>query len=176
MVLTILASILLGSIILGISRNNLQTGTVVDQNRIDILAVSLGTSIIEDATNLRFDEKSIGKDLTSKTSLTVKGSLGIESTESALNPKGFNDFDDYNCYNSNPKKDTILVPGSGKKVIFWTFCNVTYVDENDPRINAAAATWHKRISLRIFRPGMNDSANKTDTIRMSSVYSYWYFR
>lgn len=172
--LTIIAMLLLSTIVLSLNRGNFTTSTTIDQNRINILAVSLATSIIEDATSLPFDEKTIGAAVTATTSLS--GTLGIEGSESASNPQGFDDFDDYNCYASATKKDTILVPGSTAKVIFHTFCNVIYVSKDDPRIKSAAATWHKKISLRVFRPGMNNEKGQTDTIKMSSVYSYWYFR
>ncbi|MEI7813084.1 MAG: hypothetical protein WCJ01_11785 [Ignavibacteria bacterium] len=174
--LTILAMVLLTVTIINVNRNNLTTSTVLDQNRIDILAISLATSIIEDATSLAFDEKTIAAAVASSSSLTAAASLGIDGTETAAKPNLFDDFDDYGCYVATPKKDTIAVPGSTASVIFWTLCQVDYVNPGNPNTVSASPTYHKRIKLRIFRPGMNDAAGKTDTIKMTSVYSYWYFR
>ena len=176
LMLTILAMVLLTVTIINVNRGNLTTSTILDQNRIDILAISLATSIIEDATSLAFDEKTVGAAVATTSSLTTAASLGVDGTETATKPALFDDFDDYDCYATTPKKDTIAVPGSTASVIFWTLCQVDYVNLNSPNTVSASPTYHKRIKLRIFRPGMNDETGKTDTIKMTSVYSYWYFR
>ncbi len=169
--LTIVALMLLTSVILTTNRGFLTTNTTMSENRIDILGISVANSIMEDATNLAFDENTVGAAITTPAVLTPSSSLGLDGTyETRTNPSPFDDFDDYNCYKTNPKLDTIAVPGSTTKVYFSTYCRVDYVDGNNPDNISTSQTYHKRLSLRVFSPGM------TDTIKMSTVYSYWYFR
>jgi hypothetical protein len=180
--LTIVAMILLSTVILTVNTGILTTNTTMAENRIDILAVSLANSIIEDATSLSFDENTVGAAVATSTAFTSSSSLGIDgttlgtdgTTENRNNPAGFDDFDDYDCYDYlHPKIDKIYVPGatSGRDTVYFkTFCIVSYVDGNNPDNVSTTQTYHKRLSLRVFCPGM------TDTVRMSTVYSYWYFR
>ena len=168
--LTIFAMVLLSSVILTVNRGFITTNTTMNSNRVDILAVSLGNSIMEDATGLAFDEKTVGAAISSTSSLTASTSLGLDAGESSSNPNSFDDFDDYNCYKTTPKVDTIGVPGTTNKFTFNTYCRVDYVSPNNPDQISTSQTYHKRLQLRIFSPGM------ADTIKMSTVYSYWYFR
>lgn len=168
--LTIFAMVLLSAVILTVNRGFLTTNVTMAENRVDILAVSLGNSIIEDATSMAFDEQTVGAAVSSPTSLTSSTLLGLDSGESSSNPSSFDDFDDYNSYKTNPKVDTIGVPGTTNKYTFKTYCKVDYVDPNNPDNITANKTYHKKIQLKIFSPGMSD------TVRMSTVYSYWYFR
>jgi hypothetical protein len=171
--ITIFAIILLSTVILTVNRGFMSTNSTMNENRIDILGVSLANSIIEDATSLAFDEKTYGAAITTPTALTAVSSLGLETGESRNNPTGFDDFDDYNCYKSVAKVDKIYVPGaaSGRDTVYFnTFCKIEYVDGNTPDNVSTSPTYHKRISLRVYSPKM------TDTIRMATVYSYWYFR
>ena len=170
MMLTIGAFVLLGVIILSVNAGFLTVNTTVYSSRVDIMAVSLANSIIEDAASLAFDEKTVGAAITSTSSLTAPASLGLDGTENRSIVNSFDDFDDYNCYRTNPKLDTILVPGSTSKFIFSTYCAVDYVDPANPDNISSTATYAKRLKLRTYLPGM------TDTIRISKVYSYWYFR
>jgi MSHA pilin protein MshD len=142
----------------------------MNNSRVDIMGVSLGNSIMEDATSLAFDENTYSAAVTSTNSLTAVASLGLDGSESRTNPAGFDDFDDYNGYRTTAKLDTVVVPGTTRKFIFNTFCAVDYVDPNNPDNVSATRTYHKRIKLRVFTPGMDD------TIKLSTIYSYWYFR
>ena len=102
----------------------------------------------------------------------VTGNYGpnILSSENINFPENFNDFDDYNCYKTIPKVDTLKFEGTNRKIIFNTFCRVDYVNQNSPNTISSIRTWHKRMVVSVIATGM------TDTIKMSSVYSYWYFR
>jgi hypothetical protein len=154
-----------------VNRGTINTETTMIQNRYDIMAVSLATSIIEDATQLAFDSKTDGAAITATTSLTSASSLGIETGESKTYPAGFDDFDDYNCYKTTPKVDEIGYTGSTRKVIFHSLVRIDYVNGNNPGgAVSSTQTYHKRMQVRVYSPGLQD------TIRMSTVYSYWYFR
>lgn len=170
MMLTIAAMFLLSMVILTTNRGFLTTSTTMYQSRYDILGVSLATSIIEDATGLSFDEATHSAAITSTSSLTASTSLGLDGTESRSRPDLFDDFDDYNCYKTNPKLDTLVIQGTTQKMIFDSYCRVDYTVQDDPNTITTSKTYFKKISIKVFAPGM------TDTVRMSSVYSYWYFR
>ena len=170
MMLTIAAMFLLSMVILTTNRGFLTTNTTMYQSRYDIIGVSIATSIIEDATGLAFDEKTVGAAITSTASLTASSSLGLDGTESASRPDLFDDFDDYDCYKTSPKLDTLVIQGTTQKMIFNSYCTVDYVVQDVPNTITTSKTYFKKISVKVIAPGM------TDTVKMSSVYSYWYFR
>jgi len=170
MMLTIAAMFLLSMVILTNNRGFLTTSTTMYQSRYDIIGVSLGTSIIEDATGLPFDEQTVGKAITSPNSLTASTALGIDGTETRTRPDLFDDFDDYNCYKTSPKLDSLVIQGTTKKMYFNSYCRVDYVAQDAPNTITTNKTYFKKISVKVYAPGM------TDTVRLSSVYSYWYFR
>lgn len=170
MIMTLFAMILLTTLVLSINQGYLVTHSTMSNNRIDIMALSLANSIIEDATSLPFDAKTVGAAITGTNVLTPAASLGLDNGESRNNPGGFTDFDDYNCYRTNPRLDTLIVPGTQDMILFRTYCAVDYITADAPDQVSASATYHKRIKLRIYSPGLDD------TIRISTVYSYWYFR
>lgn len=170
MLITIGAIFLLGSVILTVNRGLLSSNTVMIDNRYGIIAVSLATSTIERASNKAFDEQSDTLGLSSVTSLTLSGNLGLDSGESINDPDTFDDFDDFNCYRNTPKADTLVLEGTANKIIFYTNCQVDYVRADAPETISSNRTWHKRMMVKVYSPGIQD------TIRLSTVYSYWYFR
>ena len=176
MMMTILGMVLLSVVILTMNRGFYNTNTTMAYSRYNILGISVANSIIEDATGQRFDEITTGAQ-TSTSVLTASTSLGIESGESGTNPKTFDDFDDYNVYKTNPRYDTILVTGTTKKIIFSSICKVDYVTASNPSTTTTTKTWHKRLRLWVYCPELRDPKTLvTDTIKLSTVFSYWYFR
>lgn len=170
MLITIGAIFLLSMVILTTNRGLITTNTTMIDNRYGIIGVSLATSTIEKATSRAFDHNTDTLSIDALSLLTNVNQLGLETGENSTNPDGFNDFDDYNCYRVTPKVDSLNFEGTTKKIVFNTYCNVDYVSGVDPRTVSNQREWHKRITVRVISPGM------TDTIKMSSVYSYWYFR
>jgi hypothetical protein len=170
MMLTIGAFFLLAVVILTVNRGLLTNNSVMIDNRYGILGVSLANSMMERATSKAFDEQSDTLGLTSTNSLTVVSSLGLDADETKNNPDSFDDFDDFNCYKTAPKSDTLLLEGTDKEVIFDTFCQVDYVEASNPEKISTNRTWHKRLIVSVTSTGLQD------TIRLSTVYSYWYFR
>jgi hypothetical protein len=172
MMLTILAMVLLSSVILTVNRGFLTTNSTMENNRVDILAISLANSIIEHASSLSYDEKTVGAAITKTISLTPYTSLNLESPEKRDSTNTFDDFDDYNCYRTNPKVDSIEVPGTSplKKFYFKSYCSVDYVDSTNPDVVSTSQTWNKKLTVRIFSPNM------ADTIRLSTVYCYWRYQ
>ena len=170
MMLTIAAVFLLSMVILTTNRGLITTNTTMVDNRYGILATSLATSTIERATSKAFDNNTDTLAINTTSSLTNVNALGIETGESRNYPQNFNDFDDYNCYRTTPKLDTLTFEGTSRSIIFNTLCSVDYVNPNSPMTISNSRTWSKKITVSVFATGMSD------TIRMSSVYSYWYFR
>jgi MSHA pilin protein MshD len=170
MMLTIAAMFMLSMVILTANRGALTTSTTMYESRYDILGVSVANSIIEDATSLAFDKNSLGHNIDALDELTFKNDLGLDNNENRNNPVGFNDFDDYNCYRTNPKLDTVQITGTTQRMMYSSYCRVDYVSASDPNTISNDKTYHKKLTLKVFAPGM------ADTLRMSTVYSYWYFR
>lgn len=141
--------------ILRMNNNILSTDETVMDSKIGILAISIGTSLIEEASKLHFDESTRTNPVNNLNYLTPVSSLGQES------PGVFDDFDDYNNYT---KHDTIY------SIPFHTRCLVTYINPTNPNGSSSNRTWHKKLTVKI----ANDFSK--DTLELSTVYSYWYFR
>lgn len=170
MLITIGAIFLLSLVILRVTTTLLTTSDVLDRSKLDILATSLATSIIEEANDKAFDANTVAG--AAGSTAILSSTLGKEAGE---NYPFFNDFDDYNCYKDTPKHDTIYL-ASGDSVIFDTFCNVNYVLDTEPDKPVAQKTWHKLLSVKVTSDAlMDENTNKQDTIKMSTVFSYWAF-
>jgi len=163
------AMMLLSVTILGINSKSLSTSNVLYNTKFGVLAVSLGTSIIEEASAKEFDLAGSSDAITSLTQLTASSGLGPASGEVYPN---FNDFDDYNWLH---KVDSVKI-NSKTFAAFIIDCRVRYVSESNPTVISTDKTWHKRIDVSVTSPSMKNANNKQDTIRLSSVYSYWHFR
>ena len=173
------AMLLLSMTILGVNGKFLNTSTVLYNTKFGVLAVSLGTSIIEEANGKAFDLAGSEDAITSLTQLTPPSGLGRASGEYYPD---FNDFDDYNWLH---KVDTIKIASSFYHdslkafAVFAIDCRVYYVSETNPTtIVSNATTWHKRIDVSVTSPSMKSAKdpNKQDSVKLSSVYSYFHFR
>lgn len=162
MMITIAAMMLLTVVILRVNTNFFNTSNLMYETKFGVMAVSLGTSIIEEASSKAFDANSVDMSLGNVNSLTNPNSLGKETGE--VYPD-FDDFDDYNGYTKNTSGDPTF-----QSAVFNASCVVKYV--NPPNLNSFtnSRSWHKKISVTITSPSM------VDTVKMSTVFSYWYFR
>ncbi len=141
--------------ILRMNNNILSTDETVMDSKVGILATSIGTSLIEEASKLAFDENTRTDPVNSLSLLTPSLSLGQEVSGV------FDDFDDYNNYTQN---DTIY------SIPFRTVCRVTYIEPSNPDGTTSNRTWHKKLTVKI------SSDFSRDTLELSTIYSYWYFR
>lgn len=158
MLLTMGAMILLSTLILRVNNNfAVNTSTVYD-SKFDILGTSIGASVIEEAMGKAFDEASSDTSASSLNDFTAPNKLGPETGEVYPN---FNDFDDYNGYT---KIDSTM-----PSAVFKIACTVNYVDPSTPDVISNSITWTKRISVTV------TSISMKDTVRLSSLFSYWYF-
>jgi hypothetical protein len=157
--LTIGAFILLAVIILRVNNSFLSTDTVVQESKFGVLAVSIGSSIIEEANRKAFDQATVGNAVNSLNLLTQASKLGPENGEKY---SSFNDFDDFNGY------DTTIT--NLPSATFNARCVVCYVDPSNPDVAVNTQTWNKKITVYVTSP------SSTDTMRLSSIFSYFYFR
>jgi len=159
MLITVAAMVLLATLILRMNNTFSNSTDTVYDSKFAILATSLGNSIIEEASDKSFDEATDSIAVSSLNDLTPSGSLGPESGEVYPN---FNDVDDYNGF--------VKVDSTLPSAVFKATCKVDYVNPNSPEVTSTARTWTKRISVTI------TSISMADTVRLSSLYSYWVFR
>lgn len=157
--LTLGALMLLSFLALRMNTNLLSTEELMQNSKYGVLGISLATSIIEEANLKAFDEKSIDTSLTNVNGLTAVGSLGKESGET------YPDFDDFDDFNNYTRTDSTM-----PSAVFNIACEVVYVSSTNPEATSSSRTWHKKITVSV------TSKNMTDTVRVSSVFSYWYYR
>lgn len=156
--LSIGALILLSTVVLRVNTGLLTTKEVMNESKFGVLAVSLAQSIIEEASNKAFDASTVGNPVYDQSLLTSVAGLGPSSSEHYPN---FNDFDDFNDYT----KDVTNLPSAN----FHISCSVFYVDPNTPNVASGNKTWNKKIVVTVTSP------SSKDTVRLSSIFSYWYF-
>ncbi len=166
MMITLGAVLLLSTIVLRVNGSQLANQDSMQNNKFGILAISLATSVIEEASEKAFDEASTSNFLNSTSLLTPHGSFGPEP---GLNPDStweildsletYDDFDDYHNYSN---RDSTM-----PSAIFDVSCQVNYVNPSDPNFITSSNTWHKMISVTVSSPFMRD------TVKMSKVFSYW---
>lgn len=156
--LSIGAMMLLSILLLRVNDNFTTTDTVLQDSKLGILATSIATSQIEEISRLAFDECTDSNSTNNLADLTPAASLGPEAGET------YPYYDDIDDYNGFTKTDTSMT------AVFNIACKVEYVSSASPDAASAVPTWNKKITIMVTSPSM------TDTIRASTIYSYWYFR
>jgi len=152
------ALLILSLTILRVNTSILSTDVVLQDSKLGVLAVSVATSIIEEASKKAFDAATADDAVIDLSALTSPYSLGPGIGET---PETFNDFDDYHEYT---KQDTI------NTIDYNVACQVNYINPANVDGIIMEKTWHKKITVNITSSLMND------TLKFSSVYSYWQFR
>jgi hypothetical protein len=180
MMLVVCALSILGILVLNANRTVLETNDTQNQSEFGINAVSLATSVVEEAMGKMFDEViadsntgelSDPKQLTSSVGL---GKEGADAYRSGVND--FNDFDDFHnlfLVYKNPVDSLataeadkeIEVPGIRDR--YFVRSEVVYVAGADPDVAVAARTWHKKIIVTV------TSSSSKDTLIYPALMSYW---
>lgn len=169
MIITIGAMTLLGLILLRVNNNFLSTNTVLMENKFGVVAVSLATSIMEEAKSKSFDAKTDTNSVQYTSDLTAAGSLGPAYSETYPN---FNDFDDYDGLHIQTAGDSTFA-----SAVFDISCEVYYVQPTNPDVKYNDRTWHKKLTVTVTSQSMQDiQTAEQDTIQMSTIFSYWYYR
>ncbi len=153
--LAIGALLILSLNILRMNNSILITDEVVLDSKVGVLATSIGTSLIEEASKLAFDENTKSDPIVDLSSLTNSGSFGQEVGGV---------FDDFDDYHGHIQQDTIFT------IPFTSVCQVNYINANNPDGSTTSKTWHKKLTVRIY------SDFSRDTLELSTIYSYWFFR
>ena len=163
MLITVGAMLLLSLVILRVNNSFLSTSDVLLNSKYNVVAISLAASMIEEANGKAFDHNTEASPVNNLASLTPSDSLGPESGEDRYT---FNDFDDFNGF---AILDTFVVD-SLLLGVFNISCQVNYITAASPNTDAGTATWNKSLSVLV------TSSSMTDTVSMSTIYSYWNFR
>lgn len=169
MILALGAMILLTILIMNTNKTTLATEDVMYDSNFGITATSIASSIIEDASKKRFDKVTAVYDPTDSsyyavsdvTDFTPAADLGIDSGEDLTDPKSFDDFDDYNNFST--------IDSTMPSAIFKATCRVVYVTNTALDDSSNSQTFHKKITVKVWSKSMSD------TMVMSSIYSYWNF-
>ena len=182
MMLVIGAVVLLGVLILNANSSVYQATDTMYTSEFGVTAISLATSIVEEASGKMFDKAIADTNAAAvydSSYFTAPGLLGPDAGESYHGAKDFNDFDDFNglflVYKSNVAADTASTPGSNWETIipgirakYFVHCTVCYV--NPPNLDVAYTvrqTWHKKIIVTVTSP------SSSDTLVYPSIMSYW---
>jgi hypothetical protein len=177
MMLTIGALILLGTTVLTVNRNNLNQGTILRQTEIGMYAVGLATSYLEKASNLAFDEATVG----------TSGAYAVSDLSTTLGPNGapevankdstYDDFDDYNGYDTTIVRTEVDAFHVRTSVYYLTLTSPYSIVS--PPYTAANMTWLKQMDVMVI-PTVNRQAitgnsgtSDVDTIKMSYIWSYF---
>ncbi len=177
--ITILALALLSLAVLNINRGLSSHDISLAQNRYRLEALSIATSYIQQATQYYFDEAVADTNNTEKTDLdtfTELSRFGLDRDDSTVFGIEIDDFDDYN---------SIVRVDTGKSgVIYRISFKVEYVnlDSRGNIVPASGRTFHKRMTIMvtdIYDPPLiyreTPAGRVRDTLKISSVYSYWFF-
>jgi len=159
------ALLLLSLTVLRVNNNILMTDEVMYDSKFGIIANSIATSLIEKASEKYFDANTAEGPVDNLNELTLALGPGTGET----NPENFNDFDDFNTYTQEDEFDSSLV--------FYSNCTVAYVDPSANLDNTVSTqTWHKKLTVSVtWRQNGQMTGSVADTIRQSTIYSYWYF-
>ncbi len=178
--LVIGALALLGILVLNANTSIGESTETMNRSEFGITAISLATSLVEEAQGKMFDQKiadSLTGPITSPTQLSaVLGKEGAEAYRGGA--EGFNDFDDFNniwLVYKNAPLDTASSPGStyefavpGLRARYDVRVSVYYVDPNgDLNVPVAYQTFHKGMLVTVTSP------SSRDTLRFPAVMSYW---
>jgi hypothetical protein len=180
MMLVIAALSILGILVLNANRTVLETNDTQNLSEFGINAVSLATSIVEEAMGKMFDEAiadSNTGELSDPKQLTSAIGLGVEGAEQYRDGgNDFNDFDDFDglfLVYKNPV-DSIITPGADKEITvpgirarYFVRTTVEYVAHTAPDGPVSSPTWHKKITVTVTSPSI------TDTLVYPALMSYW---
>ena len=179
--LTVMAMFLLGTIILSTNRSVLSNEQTVMDSEFGVAAISLATSLVEEAQGKDFDEAATDSGVTSTSLLTTTANLGKDANEyyrysgSDTTKGDFDDLDDFNNFSVEFVNDTTkpLVAqyrgeSKGFRADYLVKSKVEYVSVTTTSITPTTTrTWHKRLTITVTSP------TSRDTLVFPTVISYW---
>ena len=182
MILATGAMFLLGIIILSANTTFLENEKVVTDSEFGVAAISLATSIIEEAQGKSFDQATVDSGITSVTSLTPAGSFGPGPDESYrtldTTRSDFDDLSDFDGFwieyvndTTKPQIATYRGNSQGFRADYFLRARVEYVSAGGGTANldvaSGARTWHKKLTVTVTSP------SSSDTLTVPTIISYW---
>ena len=170
--LTIMALMLMGRLILNVNTVTLDTGFTKDMSEYRITATSLGTSLLEHANSLSFDEATVDTFLLASqiASLTAPASFGADVDESVSTL--YDDIDDFHNFY---RIDTL-----DNSAIFKTRGYIEYLQISGSTLSTTTSkSFNKLLTVYVTSDYLVDYSvdpPRPDTLTFQSVFSYWYFR
>jgi hypothetical protein len=176
---------LLGILVLNSNKTVLETTEVQNTSEFGIAAVSLATSLVEEASGKMFDEviaDSTTAVLTDPTQLSsVLGKENAEAYRSGV--LDFNDFDDFNGLKlifKDTVKDTSAVTATGQvwnvpglRTPYHVWCVVNYVNPANLNGVSASRTWHKKLTVYVTTLENLNPGTRKDTLVYPTIMSFW---
>ena len=158
--LTLGALILLSFTIMNVNKILNENDELLNKTRFGLEVVALATSIIEEASQLPFDEVSWDSTKIDKkpSDFTLFTSLGPDFGETDY--ASFDDFDDFHNY---------TIAETTLQNIYNISCNVGYVTLSNPDSIVNPRSLYKNLTVTVTSPSCDD------TVRMSYIHGYWYF-
>lgn len=182
MILTVGAMTLLGLLILTANSSILENDRVVSNSEFGVAAVSIATSIIEEAQGKAFDDAVVDSGLTNPLLFTAPALMHQQSSE-YYRPidSTYTDFDDLNDFNgfwieyvadsSKPQIATYRGESKGFRADYFVRSAVSYVTAGggsaNPDGTSLIQTLHKKLTVTVTSP------SSTDTLTLSTIISYW---
>ncbi len=146
-----------------------RTGQPIDDAQFGISATTLGTSFMEFAHGLHFDEITVGQHITEASALTMPGMLGTDVQPDTIPQETqmmyYNDFDDFH----GDSLDTDL----GDLGTYRSSFEVFYVQPTNIETRVNFRTFTKRMNVKIWR--VNTATTDIDTVRLYTVMGYFHF-
>ncbi len=183
MLLVMLALVVLGALILQSNSLILSSSETLTASEIDASAISLATSVLEEASGKLFDEVITDTTLSALTdpgqlSVTLGPEGGERFRDTTGSHPAFNDFDDYNglfiVFKSTDPADANPTPGADWEFAvpdlrgkFFVHVSVSYVNPPNLDVAAAGRTWHKKMTLTVTSP------SSSATVTLPWVMSFW---
>ncbi len=176
------ALFLLGIIILSANGVFRENERVVTDSEFGIAAVSLATSLIEEAEGKAFDQACTDSGVTYVTQLTPPGGFGPDATEryrpTDATYSDFDDLSDFDGFTIEYVNDTTKPmiahyrgDSKGFRADYFLATKVQYVNAGGGTADldnfTGSRSWHKKLTVTVTSP------SSSDTLTLSTVMSYW---
>ncbi len=172
--LTILAFIVLTTVLTNFYRSMDNVGDTVDQGQDGILATSINTSYAEMAERLAFDSATIGNNIMDR-----NGNRGLLTDPNLLgaHPEFGEDKDSiftFVCIDAF-NRDTLDRSPANSGRVYRTAFNVCYVDSSDFSVTSPTRTYVKRLDMMTWRILPPPAGDRIDTVKMSLIVGHFTF-
>lgn len=169
---------ILGILVLNANRTVFESNDTQNVSEFGINAVSLATSLVEEANGKMFDEV-IADSTTGELSAAGQLSTALGKEGAEVYRGGSNDFNDFDDFNNlllafKSPLDSAVVTGADREIIvpgiralYFVRTRVQYVSETNLDSAVSYRTWHKRMLVTVTSPAIRD------TLRYPAVMSYW---